>query len=151
MATLDSELKTIELGDVTWFSKVNSNVTLQSHFEKIVFGDTPYSCDTKSVTVKDHIIGVDATGGNIAINLPKLNDNSVSGGGRVLRFIRMDDTANTVTIQTDSGATTRDKLNGATANTVVMPTASTGDTIGSTLAIYSAGETDGWFGKVYDN
>lgn len=145
MAVLDTNFQTIELGDVAWHSKLNANFQYLNHYENI--SSTSYSCDTANANIKDYIIGVDAAtaGGNVTISLPKLNDNEIIQGGRTLHIIKVDSGTNHVDIQTDSTATTRDKLNGSTTATVRLLHT------GERVTIFSAGKSDGWFGKFTNN
>ncbi len=141
MAVLDTNFQTIELGDVAWHSKLNANFQYLNHYEKV---SANYSCDTANANIKDYVIGVDTTSGNVTISLPKLNDNNITQGGRTLHIVKLVD-ANHMTIQTDSTATTRDKLNGSTTTTITL------NHIGDRISIYSAGKSDGWFGKFTNN
>ena len=141
MAVLDTNFQTIELGDVAWYSKLNANFQYLNHYELIV---SSYSCDTANASLKDYILGVDTTGGAVTISLPKLKDNSVSGGGRIIHILKVGGT-NDVTIQTDSTATSRDSFNGGTTNTEVLTA------VGGRCTVVSAGSTKGWFGIHVNN
>tara|TARA_R100000008_G_scaffold32332_1_gene18077 strand:+ start:149 stop:577 length:429 start_codon:yes stop_codon:yes gene_type:complete len=142
MATLDSNFQTIELGDVAWYSKINANTYYLNHYQEVT---ADYTCDTGDAAgIKDYIIGVDTTGGAVTVKLPKLLDNSVTNGGRVLHILKIKGSSN-VTIETDSGATSRDSFNGGTTTTEVLTQ------VGGRCTVISAGSAKGWFGVHVDN
>mgnify|MGYP003146985230 CR=1 FL=1 len=142
MAVLDTNFQTIELGDVAWFSKLNANFQYLNHYELITAA--AYSCDTANASLKDYILGVDTTSAAVTISLPKLLDNSVTGGGRIIHILKIKGSSN-VTIQTDSTATSRDSFNGGTTTTEVLTA------VGGRCTVVSAGSAKGWFGVHADN
>ena len=148
MAVLDTNFQTIELGDVAWYSKLNANFQYLNHYEQITASSggsaTTYNCDTANASLKDYILGVDCTNQAVVINLPKLLDNSVTGGGRIMHILKIAG-SNNVTIQTDSTATSRDSFNGGTTNTEVLTQ------VGGRCTVVSAGSSKGWFGVHADN
>jgi hypothetical protein len=66
-----------------------------------------------TITPTDRIVYVDAAAGAVAVTLPTFNENS----GRVLRIIKVDATANEVTLTPASGET----INGAASKMITTP------------------------------
>jgi hypothetical protein len=120
---------------VTVKTTAGTGVVAEQGFKTIVYCDAtnvlpltgtplePYRTATGSVTARitDRVMFCDATGGNVTITLPAAN----TAQGWRCRFIRVDSSANTVTIQR-AGAD--DINNAATSKTIV-------NTIGTALEV----------------
>ena len=130
---------------VTVKTAAGSGVIIEQGFKSIVYCDgssvvalsgvplRPYRTATGSVTARitDRIVYCDATGGNVTITLPAA---STALGWRC-RFIRVDTSANTVTIQR-AGAD--DINNAATSKTITNTIGTALDVIGYTSTRFLA-------------
>lgn len=115
-AQADDELTLVQSGT----TKAIKAGSLQADQEQDVLtdADSPYSI-LSTATVSNYFIG--ATGGNVTINLPAGADMIASGRCRLLRFIRTDGTANTVTIDADG----TDTIDGSGTKTLASGDATT--------------------------
>jgi len=142
---LGTKLHFIEPGESAWRHKLNMNFATLRAFQKVTANYTIDASPPTNATY-DYIIGVYANANNVDITLPTLATGDL--GGRKIEVFRMDDNATySVKVKTDGV----DKLNGGTSTELDLLAGSAGGEVGSNLIVWSAGKTDGWFGKTYDN
>ena len=142
---LGTKINLIETNESMWRTKVNTNFLTLTAFQKVT---SDYTIDDAPPTPStyDYMIGVDANATDVDITLPTLA--AGDSGGRKIEVFRMDNNATySVKVKTDGV----DTLNGGTGTVLDLLAGSAGGDVGSNLIVWSAGKTDGWFGKTYDN
>tara|TARA_Y100000310_G_scaffold263003_1_gene272884 strand:- start:446 stop:886 length:441 start_codon:yes stop_codon:yes gene_type:complete len=142
---LGTKLEFIEPGESAWRHKLNMNFATLRAFKKVI---SNYIIDASPPTnaTYDYIIGVDANANDVDITLPTLATGDL--GGRKIEVFRMDNNDTySVKVKTDGV----DELNGGAGTELDLLAGSAGGEVGSNLTVWSAGKTDGWFGKTFDN
>lgn len=104
----------LDIGGGDGIPYIYMNPTFGTRFNNGILTKVSTISSSASLTVTDHFVKVDASGGNVTVTLPVAN--TVFTGGIGINYIikRMDNSGNTVTIQRSSS----DTIDGATSTTL---------------------------------